>query len=153
MSFFANSCQELLAEIAGLEKQRDELEVQLKKVNISLAAVVGRLNKTREERDQFDEASNQIVLHLKTKISSSPKFKGVDSPKSSPPVVQISSSPKSRGVYSPKSSPRIADEILDPESEIAKLEMEFGKVGRDYSTDEIGGWEFDELEQEVGAYK
>ncbi|RWW31749.1 hypothetical protein BHE74_00026413, partial [Ensete ventricosum] len=183
--------KELLAEIAGLEKQRDELEVQLKKVNISLAAVVGRLNKTREERDQFDEASNQIVLHLKTKkmrldfesierpfleievpekilmrsedesekgspvvrISSPPKFKGVDSPKSSPPVVQISTSPKSRGVYSPKSSPRIGDEILDPESEIAKLEMEFGKVGRDYSTDEIGGWEFDELEQEVGAYK
>lgn len=29
---FANSCQELLAEIAGLEKQRDELEAQLKKV-------------------------------------------------------------------------------------------------------------------------
>ncbi|CAL9144601.1 unnamed protein product [Musa hybrid cultivar] len=339
--------KELLAEIAGLEKQRDELEAQLKKVNISLAAVVGRLNKTREERDQFDEASNQIVLHLKTKenelaksvasckaeadivhvwinfledtwqlqssytdlkdrqisdelekcgncflklikhhlsackdelkpsiaristfvenlkrlndgseamqnpddkiskesnprkyveeeylatetkivtafsvvdhmkelfyadmengsrrddpdvkelfesiekmrldfesierpfleievpekmmmeddsekgspvvqISSSPKFKRVDSPKSSQPVVQISSSPKSKGVYSPKSSPRTADEILDPESEIAKLEMEFGKVGRDYSTEEIGGWEFDELEQELGPNK
>lgn len=37
-------------------------------VNTSLAAAVGRLNKTREERDQFDEASNQIVLHLKTKV-------------------------------------------------------------------------------------
>ena len=86
-------------------------------------------------------------------ISSSPKFKRVDSPKSPQPVVQISSSPKSKGVYSPKSSPRTADEILDPESEIAKLEMEFGKAGRDYSTEEIGGWEFDELEQELGPNK
>ncbi|XP_020273369.1 uncharacterized protein LOC109848332 [Asparagus officinalis] len=59
--------KELVAEIAGLEKERDQLEAELKKVNISLSAATSRLNKAREERDQFDEASNQIVLHLKTK--------------------------------------------------------------------------------------
>lgn len=59
--------KELVAEISGLEKQRDQLEAELKKVNISLSAAMSRLNKTREERDQFDEASNQIVVHLKTK--------------------------------------------------------------------------------------
>ncbi|KAL6980448.1 hypothetical protein U1Q18_022086 [Sarracenia purpurea var. burkii] len=59
--------KELAAEIAGLEKQRDELEAQLKKVNISLAAAQARLHNAREERDQFYEANNQIVTHLKTK--------------------------------------------------------------------------------------
>ncbi|KAG8067268.1 hypothetical protein GUJ93_ZPchr0005g14353 [Zizania palustris] len=59
--------KELLAEIAELEKQRDELEAQLKKVNISLNAATGRLKKTREERDQFDEANNQIIFKIKTK--------------------------------------------------------------------------------------
>ncbi|XP_062180029.1 uncharacterized protein LOC133884584 [Phragmites australis] len=59
--------KELLAEITELEKQRDELEAQLKKVNISLNAAAGRLKKTREERDQFDEANNQIIVSLKTK--------------------------------------------------------------------------------------
>ncbi|XP_015877040.3 uncharacterized protein LOC107413570 [Ziziphus jujuba] len=59
--------KELASEIAELEKERDSLEAQLKKVNISLAAANARLRNTREERDQFDEANNQIVVHLKTK--------------------------------------------------------------------------------------
>uniref|UniRef100_A0A0D9WD49 Uncharacterized protein n=1 Tax=Leersia perrieri TaxID=77586 RepID=A0A0D9WD49_9ORYZ len=59
--------KELLAEITDLEKQRDELEAQLKKVDISLNAAAGRLKKTKEERDQFDEANNQIIFKLKTK--------------------------------------------------------------------------------------
>uniref|UniRef100_A0A0D9ZUL7 Uncharacterized protein n=1 Tax=Oryza glumipatula TaxID=40148 RepID=A0A0D9ZUL7_9ORYZ len=88
--------KEVLDEIAELEKQRNELEAQLKKVslnmeiaiqdlaypigdrdtkslsmiktvNISLNAAAGRLKKTREERDQFDEANNQIIFKLKTK--------------------------------------------------------------------------------------
>nr|TKW07057.1 hypothetical protein SEVIR_7G282600v2 [Setaria viridis] len=59
--------KELLDEITELEKQRDELEAQLKKVNISLNAATGRLKQTREERDQFDEANNQIIFSLKKK--------------------------------------------------------------------------------------
>ncbi|EEF35601.1 uncharacterized protein LOC8262692 isoform X2 [Ricinus communis] len=59
--------KEISAEIVVLEKQRDELEAQLKKVNISLAAANARLHNAREERDQFDEANNQIIEHLKTK--------------------------------------------------------------------------------------
>ncbi|KAL5222867.1 hypothetical protein ABZP36_027580 [Zizania latifolia] len=59
--------KELTAEVSELEKQRDELEAQLKKVNISLNSAVGRLKQTREERDQFDEASNQMIFSLKVK--------------------------------------------------------------------------------------
>ncbi|XP_058109866.1 uncharacterized protein LOC131253057 isoform X2 [Magnolia sinica] len=59
--------KEISTEIAGLEKQRDELEAKLKKVNISLAAALARLHNNREEREKFEEASNQIVLHLKAK--------------------------------------------------------------------------------------
>ncbi|XP_048494904.1 uncharacterized protein LOC104886935 isoform X2 [Beta vulgaris subsp. vulgaris] len=59
--------KEIGAEIAELEKKRDELEAELKKVNSSLAAARKRLLITREEKDQFDEANNQILEHLKTK--------------------------------------------------------------------------------------
>ncbi|KAL5569172.1 hypothetical protein UlMin_025747 [Ulmus minor] len=59
--------KELASEIAELERQRDDLEAQLKKVNISLAAANARLRNAREEREQFEEANNQIVEHLKTK--------------------------------------------------------------------------------------
>lgn len=59
--------KELEAEVSALEKQRDEIEAQLKQVNISLAAASGRLQNVREERDQFYEANDQIVAHLKTR--------------------------------------------------------------------------------------
>ncbi|XP_055801159.1 sporulation-specific protein 15-like isoform X2 [Solanum dulcamara] len=59
--------KELAAEISALEKQRNEIEAQLKQVNISLAAASARLHNAREERDQFYEANDQIVAHLKTR--------------------------------------------------------------------------------------
>jgi hypothetical protein len=37
-------------------------------VNTKLNATALKLKKTREEREQFNEASNQIVLHLKSKV-------------------------------------------------------------------------------------
>ncbi|XP_073140437.1 uncharacterized protein [Henckelia pumila] len=59
--------KELAAEISGLEKQRNELEAELKKVNISLSAAQARFSNVMEERDKFFEANDQIVAHLKTK--------------------------------------------------------------------------------------
>ncbi|KAB5538880.1 hypothetical protein DKX38_016413 [Salix brachista] len=59
--------KEIVTEVSALEKQRDNLEDELKKVNTSLSAANARLHNAREERDQFDEANNQIVEHLKAK--------------------------------------------------------------------------------------
>ncbi|CAN4101584.1 unnamed protein product [Withania somnifera] len=42
-----------------------------------------------------------------------------------------------------------AEEVMDPEAELAKLESEFGKINHNYSAEEIGDWEFDELEKEL----
>ena len=42
-----------------------------------------------------------------------------------------------------------AEQTVDAAAELAKLESEFGKVSLDYSTEDIGEWEFDELEREL----
>ena len=49
----------------------DDIQITgcLGQVNISLAAAQARLHNAMEERDQFYEANNQIVSHLKTKVS------------------------------------------------------------------------------------
>ncbi|XP_022744655.1 uncharacterized protein PFB0145c-like [Durio zibethinus] len=59
--------KELEAGIRELEKQKDELEAELKKVNASLISARARLRNAREEREHFDDASNQILLQLKSK--------------------------------------------------------------------------------------
>ena len=59
--------KELTAEISELQQKKDDLEAELKKVNTSLASAQARLWNVREERDQFEEANNQIVEHLKIK--------------------------------------------------------------------------------------
>lgn len=48
-----------------------------------------------------------------------------------------------------KSPTAKSDQVLDHEAELARLESEFGGVGQEYSTEEIGDWEFDELEREL----
>ncbi|KAL2323322.1 hypothetical protein Fmac_027701 [Flemingia macrophylla] len=67
-----NRCQEqllreLAKEIRELEEQRNDLEERLRKVNALLTSARVRLHNAKEEREQFDEASNDIVSLLKTK--------------------------------------------------------------------------------------
>jgi hypothetical protein len=69
----------------------------------------------------------------------------------SPPPIPDSETPKSQIDEQLKSPAIKAEQVLDTEAELAKLESEFGKVDRDYSTEEVGDWEFDELERELRA--
>ncbi|KAG2402639.1 uncharacterized protein HKW66_Vig0238360 [Vigna angularis] len=59
--------KELSLEIEELERQKDELEEKLKKVNNLLTFARIRFHNAKEEREQFDEASNEILLLLKSK--------------------------------------------------------------------------------------
>ncbi|KAM1037810.1 hypothetical protein EV1_032234 [Malus domestica] len=77
--------KELVAEIGKLERQREELQNELKKVIIALKAVRARLHNAREEREQFDEASNQILVHIKAKEDE--LSKSIDSCKAEADVV------------------------------------------------------------------
>ncbi|KAL4576533.1 hypothetical protein LXL04_012628 [Taraxacum kok-saghyz] len=63
--------KELGAEIKVLEKQREELETELKKVKSMLAVANGRLQDAAEEREQFDDANNQLLVHFKSKVGMS----------------------------------------------------------------------------------
>ncbi|KAJ0557618.1 hypothetical protein HanIR_Chr07g0327171 [Helianthus annuus] len=59
--------KDLGAEISVLEKQQYELEHDLNKVKSSLAAANAQLQLAREEREQFDDANNQLLVHFKSK--------------------------------------------------------------------------------------
>ncbi|XP_039027661.1 uncharacterized protein LOC120161506 [Hibiscus syriacus] len=59
--------KELEAGIVDLEKQKAELEAELSKVNASLVCARICLRNAREEREQFDVASNQILSQLASK--------------------------------------------------------------------------------------
>ncbi|KAI5054788.1 hypothetical protein GOP47_0029933 [Adiantum capillus-veneris] len=51
-------------EVKTLQQKRDELEAQLKEVNISLAVALKRHLNLQEEKEKFDEASSGIMAHL-----------------------------------------------------------------------------------------
>ncbi|KMT06181.1 hypothetical protein BVRB_7g162530 isoform A [Beta vulgaris subsp. vulgaris] len=59
--------KELQTEIETLEKKKKEVEFVLQKVNTSLVATKARLHNAREERNQFAEANNGVLLQLQLK--------------------------------------------------------------------------------------
>ncbi|CAH9091761.1 unnamed protein product [Cuscuta europaea] len=64
---FSHLEKELTVKIHELEKQKDDLEAELIKVNCTLSSAHAHLRNAREERDQFNEASNEIIQHIQMK--------------------------------------------------------------------------------------
>lgn len=95
------------------------------------------------------ESIERPILEMETPAQeNSPREvppKDVSSSETHPPAVAT----KSDIDQHHQSATVMVEQTLDHEAELAKLESEFGKVGQDYSTEEIGDWEFDELEREL----
>ncbi|KAJ8430944.1 hypothetical protein Cgig2_003223 [Carnegiea gigantea] len=68
-----------------------------------------------------------------------------------PSATQEAESAKAKKEEHLEPSEEKTEQVLDHEAELAKLESEFGQVGEEYTSEEIGGWEFDELEKELAA--
>lgn len=98
------------------------------------------------ERPTLDIEVRRAKDPTKDKSESNRSTKDKSGPSHSP--VPAPSSPKDVPVESPK-SPVKPEQMLDPDSELAKLELEFGKVNKDH--EDISGWDFDELEEELRA--
>lgn len=62
---------------------------------------------------------------------------------------EAAKSPESKKIEHPDSPSTKSKQVLAPGAEIENIESEFGEVNQDYSAEEIGGWEFDELEKEL----
>lgn len=120
-----------------------------RKENPRVKELFDNIEKLREEF----EAIERPILELETPPNRSTESetpssaKPEDSPSNS--ALQVAEIPEANKSKRPESPSVKPEQVLDPEAELAKLESEFGKVNPDYSAEEIGGWEFDELEREL----
>lgn len=79
-----------------------------------------------------DAASNQML----DENVSNPARKAAEAPSAGVKEEKKPSATKAEQIY---------------EAELAKLESESGNIKQDFSAEEIGGWEFDELENELNS--
>ncbi|XP_074369668.1 uncharacterized protein LOC141711135 isoform X1 [Apium graveolens] len=59
--------KDLEAELQSLEDRKLKIEAELQKVTSSMTVTKARLHNAREEREHFDQASNQIIDHFNAK--------------------------------------------------------------------------------------
>ncbi|KAG6758419.1 hypothetical protein POTOM_038766 [Populus tomentosa] len=116
-----------------------------RKDDTTVKELFDEIEKLRVEFESIERPN--LELEIPTPKADSTSEKPLGSP--SHISTQNATTLKSNIDEHPKAPAVEADEVLDPAAELAKLESEFGKDARDYSTEEIGGWEFDELEREL----
>lgn len=128
LSFFRQDDEEIRNLFSEIEKLRETFEA------VERPTLDIEVRKAKEPTKDKSELSRSTSTKDKSGSGHSP--------------VQAPSLPKDVPVESPK-SPVKSEQLLDPDSELAKLELEFGKVNKDH--EEISGWDFDELEEELRA--
>lgn len=108
------------------------------------------MEKMRQEFESIARPTLEIETPSPKSSASTPKS---PSPSTSmdAPVESTTPTQKPESSNPPKAPVATAGSTqeFNPEAELAELESEFGKVARDYSADEVDGWEFDELEKEL----
>ncbi|KAK9283514.1 hypothetical protein L1049_011760 [Liquidambar formosana] len=109
------------------------------------------IEKLREEFESIERPTLEMETPTPKVESTTPKAESTSSekPQGADPPMQAAEVLKAEKDEHPKPPAVKAEQVLDTDAELAKLESEFGKFSQDYSTEEIGGWEFDELEREL----
>ncbi|KAL9227099.1 hypothetical protein vseg_002835 [Gypsophila vaccaria] len=107
--------------------------------------LIDDIEKLRKEFDSIERPTLQMEIPYKE-----PEILVSEKPQKtiSPSPVKVVESSKTHETHTESSTAK-EEQVLDHEAELAKLESEFGKVSHDYTSEEIGGWEFDELEKEL----
>lgn len=100
-------------------------------------------------RDKFDMIERpNLEIETPPPKPESESIQEVQSSVPQPPVEDSKNSKVETGKQ-PEPPAVNAEQALDAAAELAKLESEFGKVSHEYSAEDIGEWEFDELEKEL----
>lgn len=116
-----------------------------RKENPRVKELFDNIEKLREEFEAIERPN--LEMETPAKEVETPSAEKPEENRSN--TLQAKDIPEAKKNEQPESPAVKPEQVLDPEAELAKLESEFGKVNRDYSAEEVGDWEFDELEKEL----
>lgn len=118
-----------------------------RKENPRVKELFDNIEKLREEFEAIERPN--LEMETPAKEVETPSAEKPEENRSNTLHLQAKDIPEAKKNEQPESPAVKPEQVLDPEAELAKLESEFGKVNRDYSAEEVGDWEFDELEKEL----
>ncbi|KAF2537984.1 hypothetical protein F2Q68_00022828 [Brassica cretica] len=109
------------------------------------------MEKLRQEFEAIARPTLEIETPSPKSVASSPKAPKPSSSSMDAPLESTTTATQKPAVSetAPTTTTAGSSRAFNHEAELAELESEFGKVARDYTADEVDGWEFDELEKEL----